>query len=268
MDGLNAALAAIGARAARVQPLHGGDLSEVVRVHLTDGRQVVAKSGPLVALEARMLAAIAATGARAPRVLAVAEHVLVMQALEETAPTPAGWADLARGLARLHAATGESYGWEADYAFGPLPITNAPLPERPDFWPDFWARRRLLATDAPADLRRRLETLARRLPDLLPAHPPPALLHGDMWAGNALFSGARAWLIDPACYHGHHEVDLAMLCLFGAPPDAFWQACGPLAPGWPERRAIYQLWPALVHLHLFGAGYRGMVEGLLGRLGA
>ena len=38
-------------------------------------------------------------------------------------------------------------------------------------------------------------------------------------------------------------------------------------PGWRERRAAYQLFPALVHLRLFGAGYAGMVERLLSRLG-
>ncbi len=264
MDGLSRALAAIGAAPARVTPLHGGDLSQVVRVSLTDGREVVAKSGPLVAREGAMLDAIRAAGARAPAVLGVTGQVLLIEALEETPASPAAWADLGAGLARLHATTGDSYGWHQDYAFGPQPIPNSPLPD----WPDFWAQRRLLATDTPPDLRGRLETLAARLPDLLPARPAPALLHGDLWAGNALFSGPHAWLIDPASYHGDAEVDLAMLTLFGDPPRAFWSAYGPLAPGWQARRAAYQLWPALVHLALFGAGYRPMVEGLLSRLGA
>ncbi len=267
MEGLNAALARIGARPARQARLSGGDLSQVLRVDTADGRRIVAKAGPLVAVEARMLAAMAETGAPVPRVLALEGRVMLIEALEETAPMPAGWAALGRGLARLHRAPeggGAGYGWEEDYAFGPLPIANAPLED----WPGFWAARRLLATDAPADLRARLETLARRLPDLLPARPAPALLHGDMWTGNALFAGDAAWLIDPACYRGHHEVDLAMLTLFARPPETFWRAYGRLDPGSQARRALYQLWPALVHLHLFGTGYRGMVEGLLARLGA
>ena len=264
MGGLSRALAAIGAAPARVVPLHGGDLSEVARVTLTDGRDLVAKSGPLVAREARMLRAMADAGARAPAVLGVTGQVLLIEALDETPASPEGWADLGAGLARLHASTGGTYGWPEDYAFGPQPIPNSPLPD----WPDFWARRRILATDPPPDLRGRLEALAARLPGLLPARPAPALLHGDLWAGNALFSGARAYFIDPAAYHGHAEVDLAMLTLFATPPPDFWQAYGPLAPGWQARRAAYQLWPALVHLRLFGAGYRPMVAGLLARLGA
>jgi len=67
---------------------------------------------------------------------------------------------------------------------------------------------------------------------------------------------------------GDAEVDLAMLMLFGTPPPVFLDAYGPLPPGYAERRAIYQLWPALVHMRLFGAAYRGMVNGLLAEVGA
>jgi fructosamine-3-kinase len=73
-------------------------------------------------------------------------------------------------------------------------------------------------------------------------------------------------LIDPACYHGHAEVDLAMLTLFDAPPGEFWDAYGPLEPGWEDRRDAYQLFPALVHLRLFGSGYAALVDRLLHRL--
>lgn len=75
-----------------------------------------------------------------------------------------------------------------------------------------------------------------------------------MWSGNVLVEGERVTaLIDPACCHGHARVDLAMPTLFGRPdPDVY--ASYPLAADWHERQAIYQLWPAVVHLVLFGAG--------------
>jgi hypothetical protein len=51
--------------------------------------------------------------------------------------------------------------------------------------------------------------------------PPAALLHGDLWGGNLLVrEGRLAAFIDPACYHGDAEVDLAMLCLFDDPDPA------------------------------------------------
>lgn len=79
--------------------------------------------------------------------------------------------------------------------------------------------------------------------------------------------GRLSGLIDPACYRGHGEVDLAMLSLFGAPGPAFAAGYGALEPGAETRRPIYRLWPAIVHLRLFGGGYRGLVERLLDEAG-
>jgi fructosamine-3-kinase len=75
-------------------------------------------------------------------------------------------------------------------------------------------------------------------------------------------------MVDPACYHGDAEVDLAMLALFDAPPEPFWEAYGPLEPGAEERLPLYQLYPALVHMRLFGADYGAMVDRLLRAVGA
>jgi fructosamine-3-kinase len=103
----------------------------------------------------------------------------------------------------------------------------------------------------------------------LPAHPDAALLHGDLWGGNILVAQGRVTaLIDPACYYGHAEIALAMLCLFDHPDPAFTGAYGAAAPGQADRRPIYQLFPALVHLRLFGQAYRGLVERLLTEAGA
>jgi fructosamine-3-kinase len=90
-----------------------------------------------------------------------------------------------------------------------------------------------------------------------------------MWGGNVLVDGTQvSGLIDPACYYGHDEVDIAMLTLFDHPDAEFYDAYGPLEPGHEERLTIYRLWPALVHLRLFGSGYRGMVERFLSAAGA
>ncbi|MBJ3761798.1 fructosamine kinase family protein [Maribius pontilimi] len=247
--------------------MQGGDISAVYVATLDDGRDIIAKQGGPCRTEARMLQAVAAAGCRAPDVLHADADLLLMTRLAEGSGSDAAWADAGAQIARLHASHGARYGWPEDTAFGPAPCPAAVSKN----WPEFWAERRLLAwPDAlPADLRPRLARLAARLPDLLPHDPAPSLLHGDLWQGNVLMEDDRfSGLIDPACYHGHAEVDLAMLCVFGKPPRAFWNAYGPLEDGWDARRPIYQLWPALVHLRLFGAGYRGMVESLLTRVGA
>ena len=259
--------ALLGGTLRQTEPIHGGDLSEILRITLADRRQAIVKNGPAPQTEAMMLQAIAASGAPAPAVLAVSNEALVIEQLPTGGSLNKAWTHLGEVLARLHAATGTRYGWPADYAFGPVAITNSAT----DDWPLFWAEHRLLTHLAhlPSDLARRIETLDKDLPNRLPARPRPALLHGDLWGGNILVARDKitgdkiTGLIDPACYYGHVEVDLAMLNLFDQPGDAFYAAYGTLEPGYEERSAIYRLWPALVHLRLFGSAYRPMVEQML-----
>ena len=88
---------------------------------------------------------------------------------------------------------------------------------------------------------------------------PPARVHGDLWTGNVLADrDGRAWLIDPAAYGGHRELDLAMLDLFGHIPArtvSAYEEIAPFADGWRERIGLWQLFPLLVHAVLFGGGY-------------
>jgi fructosamine-3-kinase len=75
-------------------------------------------------------------------------------------------------------------------------------------------------------------------------------------------------LVDPAVYGGHREVDLAMMRLFGgfsAGCFAAYEEAVPLAPGHEDRVGLYQLYPLLVHVLLFGGAYAGRVQRALGR---
>lgn len=269
MSAFSARVAALtGLAEERLERLAGGDLSEVLLVPRADAHRSVAKGGPAVAAEAAMLRAIAAAGVPAPAVEGEYGDVLLLAHVpNDGVLSPNAWADIGAAVRRLHDRTGDRYGWPVDYALGTVELDN----RRSADWPSFWVERRLRPTATILDRpwRERVDEAAKRLPGLLPADPAPALLHGDLWTGNILVRDGRlAALIDPACCHGHCEVDLAMLTLFGSPPPEFGQAYGPLEPGWEERRNAYQLFPALVHLRLFGSGYAGMVDRLLSALGA
>lgn len=257
--------ALIGQPVSSFSRLHGGDLSTVYRVTLMDGTAVVAKESRRVRTEAVMLHAIRASGAPAPEVPAVESDLMVMEYMATGGGLASAWPDLAHVLDRLHDTHGETYGWPEDYAFGDVQIVNTSH----DDWPTFWAERRLLCNVpfVPAALARRIEVLSRTLADRLPANPAASLLHGDLWGGNILVNGDEiSALIDPACYYGHREVDLAMLTLFDHPPARFFELLD-LEPGWQERQALYRLWSWLVHLRLFGGGYRSAVDRCLTELG-
>jgi len=181
--------------------------------------------------------------------------------------SPKAWADIGAAVARLHAHRGEAFGWPVDYALGTVALDNRESKN----WPAFWGEQRLIAAASLLDRpwRERVDRLVGRLRDLLPEAPPPALLHGDLWTGNMLVRDGRlVALVDPACYYGDGEVDLAMLDLFCSPPDCFYDAYGPLEPGWRERRPVYQLFPALAHVRLWGPSYLAMTERLLSAVDA
>ncbi|HEY0147579.1 MAG TPA: fructosamine kinase family protein [Allosphingosinicella sp.] len=250
----------------RLERLSGGDLSEVLLVRRGDGRLSVAKGGSAIVTEAAMLRALASADVPVPMVEGEVDGVLLLEHVPNDAVfSERAWASVGAALRRLHNRTAESYGWPVDYQIGTVVLENR---ERAD-WPTFWGEQRLSATAAILDrpLRERVGALVPRLGDLLPEAPPPSLLHGDLWSGNILVrDGALAAFIDPACYHGHAEVDLAMLTLFDEPAESFWAAYGAAEPDWQERRAVYQLFPALAHLRLFGGSYSGMVSRLLDTL--
>lgn len=259
--------ALVGVDDQSIERLAGGDLSEVLLLRRADGSPVVAKGGPAPGSEAAMLRALAGAGLPVPLVEGEHDGVLLVEHVANDGLFSArAWADIGRGVRRLHDQVGPHYGWPVDYALGTVQLDN----RQGGDWPRYWMEQRLAATATLLDRpwRERIGALARKADGLLRQAPPPSLLHGDLWSGNILVrEGRLAALIDPACYHGDAEVDLAMLTLFDTPPPEYWEGYGPLREGWEQRRPLYQLFPALVHLRLFGAGYAGLADRLLTELG-
>ena len=104
------------------EALAGGDLSPVIRISLSSGRSAVVKMGPAISIEAKMLDAIRASGAPAPKVLSVEGDVLVLEDLGRDIGLAGAWNSLGTAVRTLHSCKGPHYGWPVDYRFGPVPI--------------------------------------------------------------------------------------------------------------------------------------------------
>jgi len=96
---------------------------------------------------------------------------------------------------------------------------------------------------------------------------PPALLHGDLWAGNFMVNEVGApVVIDPAVYYGNREMDLGMTTLFGGFDRQFYISYNnyfPLENGWEKRLDYCNLYPLMVHVNLFGGSYVSSVLSIL-----
>ena len=284
--------AAVGGKVADARPVGGGDINRADAVRLADGRRLFVKTNArepagMFAAEARGLSWLAeARSLRVPEVIAHGPGFLALELIGSplggAAAPPARDFDerLGRGLAALHRFGAPRFGLDHDNFIGRLPQDNsaAPGPGGGLIWADFFRARRLepqLRRAADAGLasprmRRGFERLFAELPGLVGPEEPPARLHGDLWGGNLLCDEAGApCLCDPAVYGGHREIDLAMMRLFGGFGARTFAAYGeahPLAPGHADRVPLYQLYPLMVHVNLFGGGYVGQVEAALDRL--
>ena len=272
----------LGVQCASACPLGGGCIGEVYAVDLVDGRAMVAKyaeeSAGTLDIEGEMLAYLREQGGLpVPRVHHASPGLLLMERLPGDSQFDARAEEhAAELLATLHGTRGQAFGFARDTLIGGL---TQPNPWTAD-WATFFAEQRLLymagealrAGRLPAATHRRLARLAERLDTLLPAPEAPALLHGDVWTTNVLAAGGRiTGFLDPAIYFGHPEVELAFITLFDTFGEAFfarYHALQPIADGFFEvRRDLYNLYPLLVHVRLFGGSYLAPIERTLTRHG-
>jgi len=271
---------ALGSDVSRASSIGGGDINDAYEVALDDGRRVFVKTNAhapvaMFATEARGLAWLAqAEALRVPEVLAVGDDFLALELIESAAPAPRFDEQLGRGLAELHRYGADGLGLDHDNFIGRLPQRNTPC----DDWAEFYRSRRLepqLRSAVDAGLMRRalldrFDQLLAHLDDRVGPAEPPARLHGDLWGGNKhVDERGQPCIIDPAVYGGHREIDLAMMQLFGgfgARTFSAYDEAYPLAADWQERIPLYQLYPILVHVNLFGAGYLGQAEAALRKL--
>lgn len=258
--------------------LSGGDIHEVFSFAAGDESYVIKVNQNMpedvFLKEADGLKALRETGVvNVPRVLEVDEWEGTQYLLLEYISKGAGMkATFGSELARMHRASNERFGWHSDNYIGSLEQLN-PFKAT---WAEFFVESRLIPCvqklrdngSLGSGETRVFTSLESRIEYLFPSEQP-ALLHGDLWSGNALVDErGSTWLIDPAVYFGHREMDLGMMRLFGGfSQDVFEAYSGeyPLEDGFEERVKLAQLYPILVHAVLFGGHYIAEARGIAKR---
>ena len=255
----------IGRSPIRLTPLKCGCIADVCRMDFEDGEKLVLKTGAAGAgldLEGYMLQYLAShSDLPVPEVLCANDDLLIMEYITAGSPlTPAA----------------QDHGFEKDTVIGSLRQPNSWTKD----WVEFFRDKRLIymAEEAvksgslkPSSLSR-IDALCAQLDRWLLTPVQASLIHGDMWGGNILCKDGRiAGFVDPAIYYADPEIELAFSTLFdtfGSPFFNRYAEHRPLLPGFfEERRDIYNLYPLLVHLKLFGGSYAARVEATLSRFG-
>jgi protein-ribulosamine 3-kinase len=195
---------------------------------------------------------------------------ILLEFVESKGKSGSYWNQLGTGLASLHKNSSSFFGLDHANYIGSLKQFNNSSPS----WVPFFIEQRLdvqlkLAIDQghlDRSIIKQFENLYRQLPSLIPEEKP-ALLHGDLWSGNVITTPTgEPCLIDPAVYYGHREAELAFTQLFGGFGEAFYDSYEEtysLPPDFNKRVDIYNLYPLLVHVNLFGGGYVQQVRSII-----
>lgn len=260
--------------------VHGGDINEAFSFTSGDQKyfikyQIGPQASSMFQSEAEGLRLIATkkcikTPSPVQRLEGNNEAALIMPFIEKGNPSTVDWERFGHQLGALHRHTNSTFGLNTHNYIGTLQQNNS----QTNSWTKFYAEQRILPLLNQAFDRGMLgmaevrngERFCRRIASLFPDEKP-SLIHGDLWSGNFLFDQNRTpYLIDPAVYYGHREMDLAMSRLFGGFPKEFYQGYEenhPLSSGWQVRLKYGQLYYLLVHLVLFGKAYFHSVAAIL-----
>lgn len=199
---------------------------------------------------------------------------LVMEAIEKGSASKNFWERFASGLATIHKQSASYFGLDSDNYIGSLSQSN----KKHDTWTSFYAEERIMPLVVKAYSQNKLsknevelaEKLCNKLDNLMP-HEKASLLHGDLWSGNfTADKNGEPVIYDTAVYYGHREMDIAMTKLFGGFDNSFYDYYNesfPLQNQWKQRLDLFQLYPLLVHLILFGEHYYHSVTSILKKYG-
>ena len=279
----------------RTFKLAGGDINKAYGIELSNGIDIFMKANEkknvdFFIQEANNLNSISKTKTlNTPEIIAlgtdngeeVGYSFLLLKYVPEETKTNKFWENLGHSLAQMHNCdtsnflpkdyfnNGCKFGFLQDNYIGRTNQINTPKKSWVEFFrdnrlgPQFKLAQDFFSKEDFSKITKLLDNLEKFLPE--PEHP--SLLHGDLWSGNILCAkNDEPYLIDPACYVGHSETDIAMTELFGAFPTDFYRAykeTKKIDSDYFERRDLYNLYHVLNHVNLFGHSYLSAAKAII-----
>jgi fructosamine-3-kinase len=272
------------AELAEVKPLDGGMINTTLCLTLVDGQRAVLKISPHrvnreYAREAHQLDMLRSIGVPTPIVyrhetgsLDDPHSYILMQFMDGIDLSMAKQqcaadqfeklqCELAEIVLRMHSQTSQAY--------CRVLADKAPTFEK---WCDFYrhvydpiVQESQKKNELPPKTRKQIAKIHEKLDRLIAHGDVPRLLHWDIWATNLLAKcdDAGNWkicaVLDPNCKFAHAEAELAYMDLFHTSSPAFmktYQQTHRLDDDYYRvRKHVYQLYPLIHHVNLFGHEY-------------
>ena len=251
------------------QAVSGGSINHAGKIETSSGAYFVKWNDTslfpgMFQAEARGLQLLKSSGAvRVPAGVQVIEGIetsgLICEYVETVRGNQRLWEAAGESLAKIHVQKAAYFGLDHDNYMGSLPQSN----KRHEVFPYFFLNERIRPQVKLARDHQLLDTAqVARFENLKLyehfADETPWLVHGDLWGGNIIFDSVRPWYIDPAVAWSSRFVDLSMTTMFGLFPESFYHAYKEVYPYTSEQEKaweIIKLYPLLIHVNLFGAGY-------------
>jgi len=257
--------------------LTGGDINEVFMLTSTTNEKLVIKinnaqkfPGMFEAEMAGLKALAAPNCIDIPKAHLTGEfqdYAYLLLEYKDTAPEIADfWQLFGEQLANLHSTTSEKFGFKEDNYIANLHQYNSWSISASEFYITQRLEPQLKLAIEKGYLTKIPDSFFKNISALIP-NEAPALIHGDLWNGNYIVnSEGKPCLIDPAVSFAPRELDLALMKMFGGfDPQLFesYHSQFPISQGFEERIEIWQLYYLLVHLNIFGIGYKNQVQQII-----